>query len=272
MRHLLASLLVLGAVAGAAHAQQAAAKPKTKLTWYGHSAFKIETPAGKVLLVDPWIQNPANPNGKTDLAGIKQADLILVSHGHFDHVGDAVELGKRTKAKLVSTFDLGHAIVAELGYPKDQAGFDSQGNFGGSVALLDGDVTISFVPAVHSSQVAKNDTSIADGGMPGGFVIQIKDGPTIYHTGDTDLFGDMALIPKIAKIDVMLACIGDHFTMGPARAADAVKLVKPKTVIPMHFGTFPVLTGTVPDFDKALKKAGGGAKLREMKIGETIEL
>ena len=268
MRTALASLALVAAAATVVHA--APAKPK--LTWYGHSAFKLETPAGHTIFIDPWITNPSNPNGKADLAAIKQADLVLITHGHFDHVGDAVEIGKRTKAKLVTTFDLGRAIVNELGYPKDQAGFDSQGNFGGSVTLLDGEVTITFVPAIHSSQVAKNDTSITDGGNPGGFVIQIKDGPTLYHTGDTDLFGDMALVPKIAKIDVMLACIGDHFTMGPSRAVDAVKLVKPKTVIPMHFGTFPVLTGTVADFDKALKKAGGGAKLREMKIGETIEL
>ncbi len=269
MRHLFASLTIAAALvaAGTAHAEG-----KTKLTWYGHAAFRIDTPSGKVVLIDPWITNPSNPNGKTDVAALKQVDLILITHGHFDHVGDAVDIAKRTKAKLVATFDLAHAIVTELGYPKDQAGMDTGGNFGGTLTLLDGEVLVTFVPAVHSSVVSKNDASITDGGNPGGFVVQIKGGPTFYHTGDTDLFGDMALVPKIAKIDVMLACIGDHFTMGPSRAADAVKLVKPKMVVPMHFGTFPALSGTVADFDKALKKAGTGAKLREMKIGETIEL
>ncbi len=247
------------------------APAKTHLTWYGHAAFRIDTPAGKTLLVDPWISNPSNPNAKTDLKGLTKVDLILVTHGHADHVGDAVAIAKTTKAKLVSTFDLGMAIVSELGYPKDQLGFDTQGNFGGTLSLLDGEVAITFVPAVHSSAVSKDGVTPKDGGAPGGFVIAVKGGPTFYHTGDTDLFSDMALIGKVAKIDVMLACIGDHFTMGPARAADAAKLVKAKQIVPMHFGTFPVLTGTVPDFAKALKKAGAG-KLHEMKIGETIEL
>lgn len=287
MRQLLSAAITIFALTTTAYAGDGDAKPgtpppapaadrkpapaKTHLTWYGHAAFRIDTPAGKTLLVDPWISNPSNPNAKTDLKGLTKVDLILVTHGHADHVGDAVAIAKTTKARLVSTFDLGMAIVSELGYPKDQLGFDTQGNFGGTLSLLDGEVAITFVPAVHSSAVSKDGVTPKDGGAPGGFVIAIKGGPTFYHTGDTDLFSDMSLIGKVAKIDVMLACIGDHFTMGPARAADAAKLVKAKQIVPMHFGTFPVLTGTVPDFAKALKKAGAG-KLHEMKIGETIEL
>ena len=106
---------------------------------------------------------------------------------------------------------------------------------------------------------------IHDGGSPVGFVIMIKNGPVIYHTGDTDVFSDMSLISQFAKIDIMLACIGDHFTMGPKRAADAVKLVKPKMVIPMHYGTFPVLTGTPKAYAKALKKQHVKTKLHIMK-------
>jgi L-ascorbate metabolism protein UlaG (beta-lactamase superfamily) len=249
----------------------AAAETKTKVTWFGHAAFRIETPKGKTLLVDPWISNPSNPTGKDDVKSVK-ADLILVSHGHFDHVGDAADIAKRTKAKLVATFDLGNALVGTMGYPKDQFGFDTGGNFGGSIDVLDGEVTITFVPAVHSSGVGADPAHEAYGGNPGGFVIAIKNGPTIYHTGDTDLFGDMAMIGKYSKVDLMLACIGDHFTMGPERAAEAVKLVKAKAVVPMHFATFPVLTGTVEAFGKALKKGGATAKLTEMKIGSTIEL
>ncbi len=248
----------------------------TQLTWYGHSAFKITTPSGKVLLIDPWITNPANKNGKEDLAKIDRVDLILISHGHSDHVGNAVEIAKKTGAKLVSTFDLGKALVQVDGYPAAQVGFDTQGNFGGQLTLLDGEVKIAFIPAVHSSGLAAPDGSadkeVHYDGNPGGFLITIKNGPTIYHTGDTDVFGDMALIPQFHKVDVMLACIGDHFTMGPERAAEAVKLVKPREVIPMHYGTFPVLTGTPEAFAKALRKQGAKSKLEVMKVDETLQL
>jgi L-ascorbate metabolism protein UlaG (beta-lactamase superfamily) len=109
-------------------------------------------------------------------------------------------------------------------------------------------------------------------GNPTGLIIALRDGPTIYHTGDTDLFSDMALVKRFHKIDAMLVCIGDHFTMGPARAAEAVKLVAPNTVIPMHYGTFPVLTGTPEAFERELKKRKVKAQLRVMKPGETIAL
>ena len=260
-------MLVLLLLAGTASADG-----KTKVTWYGHAAFRIDTPSGKVLLIDPWIENPANPNGKDDLAKLTAVDLILVTHGHFDHVANASEIAKKTKAKLVATFDLGNAMVGTMGYPKDQFGFDTGGNFGGTIEVLGGEVSITFVPAVHSSGIGTDPAKENYGGNPGGFVVAIKNGPTIYHTGDTDLFGDMALIGKYAKVDLMLACIGDHFTMGPDRAADAVKLVHPKQVVPMHFATFPVLTGTVEAFGKALKKAGAAAKLTELKVGASLTL
>jgi L-ascorbate metabolism protein UlaG (beta-lactamase superfamily) len=245
----------------------------TQLTWYGQSAFKIVTPAGKVLLVDPWLTNPVFEKAKDELAALKHVDLILVTHGHSDHVGDAVEIGKRTRAKLVATFDLADAMVKHLGYPADLAQADTIGHFGGELTLLDGDVKVLFVRAHHGSGVSPDDQSGAKyGGAPGGFVITIRGGPTIYHTGDTDLFSDMALVSRFQKIDVMLVCIGDHFTMGPARAAEAVSLVNPREVIPMHYGTFLLLTGTPEAFERELKKRKSKAKLRVMKIGETVSL
>ncbi len=160
-----------------------------------------------------------------------------------------------------------------LGYPKDQAGLETQGNFGGELSLLDGEVQVAFIPAVHSSSVTKGDESDPQpGGNPGGFLISVRGGPTIYHTGDTDLFSDMALISRYRKVTVMLACIGDHFTMGPARAAEAVRLVGPAMVVPMHFGTFPALTGTPDAFRTQLENSHVKVTVKTMTVGETIPL
>ena len=158
-------------------------------------------------------------------------------------------------------------------YPSELADTDTTGHFGGTLNLLNGETAVTFVPAWHGAGVETDENSAPIyGGTPSGLVIAIRNGPTIYHTGDTDLFSDMALVSQFNKIDIMLVCIGDHFTMGPARAAEAVKLVDPRTVIPMHYGTFPVLTGTPEAFNHELKQRNLKAELRVMNIGETITL
>ena len=164
-------------------------------------------------------------------------------------------------------------MTSLLGYPGEQANSDTTGHIGGQLTLLDGEVTVCFVPAWHGSTVQKDENSAPiDAGTPTGLVICIRNGPTIYHTGDTGFFSDMARVSDYNKIDIMLVCIGDHFTMGPIRAADAVKAVNPRSVVPMHYGTFPVLTGTPEEFDGELKKRAVKAELRVMKVGETISL
>src|SRR5947208_10300959 len=165
------------------------------LTWYGQSAFKIVTPSGKVLLVDPWLTNPVFKNATDEISGLNHVDLILVTHGHSDHVGNAVEIGKRTRAKLVATFDLSTAIVSALGYPSELADVETTGHMGGTLDLLGGEIAVTFVPAWHGSGVSKDETSPSIySGNPTGLVIALRCVPTIYHTGDTDLFSEMALL------------------------------------------------------------------------------
>jgi L-ascorbate metabolism protein UlaG (beta-lactamase superfamily) len=243
----------------------------TQLTYFGHSGFKLQTPSGKVLLIDPWLKNPSFKKGEDELRKLDRVDVICITHGHFDHVGDSVEIAGKTKAKLLCTFDLAIALRNALGFPGEDSSL--VGHIGGEIHVLDSEVIARFVPAWHGAAIMPNEKSApVYGGTPSGVVLSVENGPTIYHTGDTDLFSDMALVPLERPIDWMLVCMGGHFTMGPARAARAVELVKAKSVIPIHFATFPVLTGTLEMLADELKKLGSKAQVRAMKPGETISL
>ncbi len=271
MRRTLTALMVMVALPLAGAAQQDKAPPaggKTQVTWYGHAAFTVKTPRGTVLAIDPWFSNPMNKDGKA--APPEKIDFILVTHGHSDHVGDAVALAKRTSAKFVGAYELAQALM-RAGYPMDpQGAMATAGNMGGTIALTD-EVAVTIVPAVHSSGFEKDEQSPTEyGGNPVGFIITVKGGPTIYHTGDTAPFSDIQFLAKRwAPIDLMLACIGGHFTMDPVGAALMAGWVNPKQIVPMHFGTFPLLQGTPAQLQQAIQKAGGKAKVTEMKVGET---
>jgi len=246
---------------------QAQGKGKTEVTWYGHAAFVVKTPGGTTLAIDPWIDNPSNKE-KTAIDRIQKLDYILISHGHSDHVGDTVALQKKTGAKIVASSDLGRQLAISAGVPKEATGLDTLGNAGGVIGLTD-EVSVALVQAVHSSGFQADNGQLLEGGAPLGFVIQIKGGPTLYHTGDTAYFGEMKAIGERFHPDVLLACMGGHFTMDPQDAAKAARDTGARSVVPMHYGTFPVLTGTPDELAKALKKSAPRSKLVQLEIGKT---
>ncbi len=249
----------------------ALAAGKTQLHWYGQAAWKITTPSGGVILIDPWLTVPTNPD-KNSIAELGRVDYILITHGHRDHVGEAVEIAKKTGAKMLAPYGLSANMISMLGFPKDQAIYG--GNVGGTIDLPKAGAKVMIVNAIHGSELTAPQLKPKPGepaalasGNPVGYVLMIKDGPTIYHTGDTAVYEDMKLIPEFHHIDVMLACIGGYFTMDPQGAALAVQFVKPDHVIPMHFGTFGLLSGTPDQFRAALAKRKLDDKLIVMKPG-----
>lgn len=231
---------------------------EVSFTWVGHGTWKARSAKWKEILIDPWVMN--NPVAPEKLKKVEKCDLMLISHGHFDHVHDALEIAKEHKPKIVTNYEIG----AWLG----SKGIDSStiigANTGGTVDV-DG-IKITLVHAEHSCGISDGD-KIIYGGEAMGFVIEFENGFTVYFAGDTDVFGDMALIAELGEFDVAFLPIGDLFTMGTKRAAKAVELLGVNTVVPMHFGTFPPLVGRPSDLQQLV---GSGVKVLDIKPGDMV--
>ena len=231
---------------------------KLRITWLGHSTFLLRTPGGKRLLFDPWlVDNPACPES---MKKPPRPDLILVTHGHSDHMGDLVSVARDSGAPVVGIFELcdwlrrkGIANVLPM-------------NKGGSQQAAG--LKITMTDARHSSGYVENGQMIYMG-EAAGYLVRLEDRMTVYFAGDTSLFGDMKLIGEMYRPDVAFLPIGDRFTMDPRAAARACELLGVRLVVPMHWGTFPLLTGTPAELRKYLEPTE--VQVLELKAGETTE-
>jgi L-ascorbate metabolism protein UlaG (beta-lactamase superfamily) len=226
------------------------------ITWLGHATFVLQSPGGKKVILDPWITgNPTSPASAKRLGAL---DLMLITHGHSDHTGDAVSIARSSGAHVVAPYE----VAVWLGKKGLQ---NITGMNPGGTLKMHG-LSITMVPAMHSSSV-EEDGQIVYLGVATGYVITFEDGLTIYYSGDTSIFGDMRLVGEIYKPQIAFLCIGDLYTMGPEQAAKASEMLGVKQIVPMHYGTFPALTGTPARLRELV--SARGVEVLELKPGET---
>ena len=227
---------------------------KTKIRWLSHAGFQITSGTGKVVYIDPWFDNPI---GGFTLDDVKGATLVLVTHDHFDHVGQAPDIVKKTGGLLVANVETGRRIQDEFHVPAEKVCYFGYGmNIGGNLSYEG--ISVTMTQAFHSTA----------SGAPCGYVIQLEDGTTIYHAGDTGIFDSMRLFGEIYQIDVAMLPIGSVFTMDPFQAAKATNMISPKKVIPMHYKTFPILVQDPKDFVSLTRKEAPGVEVVALKPGE----
>ena len=246
---------------------------KVEIQWLGQSAIKITTPGGKVIVLDPWLTtNPKTPAEYKNLDALGKVDLILVSHGHYDHIADAPALAKKNNVPVYGPAGLNQVWVTLGVLPPE---LSLRFGKGGTINPLP-NIKVTATHAEHSSEIVwKNSTTGKDeshiGGEPVGFIIELENGFKIYHTGDTGLFGDMKFIGEYYKPDLVIIPIGGHFVMSPKDAAYATReWIKPKYALPVHYGTIPVLKGTPEEYMQALGNAP--TKVFPIKPGEKVTL
>jgi L-ascorbate metabolism protein UlaG (beta-lactamase superfamily) len=230
-----------------------------ELTWLGHNTFKLTTRGAKTILMDPWVEgNPACPER---CRSFEQIDVMTISHGHGDHMADAVTLGKKFKPVIVCNYEI-HLFLQKKGV----AG-TSPMNKGGSQEA--GGVRFTMVHAVHSSGI-EDGGQVIYGGEPCGFVVTLEDGTRLYHAGDTAVHSDMALIGELYAPEIALLPIGDLYTMSPREAAVAARLLRPNLLVPAHYGTFPALTGTPDALREELKRLDVACEVVALAPGESL--
>jgi len=267
---LLAAALLLGALAAGLHA---AGPQKVSLQWYGQSAVRITSPGGKVILIDPFLTaNPKTPAKFKDLDAIGHIDLILVTHAHGDHLGDAPALARKHNVPIIAPAGLADSLAALDIVPPELA---PRMNKGGTVTPLGPGIRITMVHAEHSSELlwknpATGRNEVHVGGEPVGFIVELENGFRIYHMGDTSLFSDLRLIAERYHPDLVLVPIGGHFVMDPVDAAFAIgQWLKPAYALPIHYGTFPVLKGTPQQFRDAL--GASATRVISLEPGESVD-